>query len=172
MWSHWHFPPALGQEWGLLRQSKRTSPWEKQTVPCLFSLSLWQLTPLLLQPYSRKTGNKRGQRQGGKVNVMSSLWKVLFYLCTHTHTHTNTYIRICAQLCQTLCDPLDYSPLGSSVNGIFQARIPEWVAISSSRASSWTRAQTHVSYVSGLAGEFFMCWAIRQAHVYICINIY
>ena len=102
-------------------------------MPCLFSLSLWQLTPLLLQPYSRKTGNKRGQRQGGKVNVMSSLWKVLFYLCTHTHTHTNTYIRICAQLCQTLCDPLDYSPPGSSVNGIFQARIPEWVTIIFSR---------------------------------------
>ena len=54
---------------------------------------LW--TPLLLQPYSLKTGNTRGQKQGGKVNVMSSLWMVLFYLwvcaCTHTHTHTHTF---------------------------------------------------------------------------------
>ena len=34
------------------------------------------------------------------------------------------------QLCLTLCDPMDYSPPGSSVHGIFQARILEWVVIS------------------------------------------
>ena len=38
----------------------------------------------------------------------------------------------------TLCDPMDRSPPGSSVHRIFQARILEWVAISSSRGSSWT----------------------------------
>ena len=47
------------------------------------------------------------------------------------------------QSCLTLCDPLDCSPPGSSVPGIFQARILEWVAISFSRGSSrprdWTR---------------------------------
>ena len=41
-----------------------------------------------------------------------------------------------AQLCQTLCDPMDCNPPSSSVHGIFQARILEWVAISFSRASS------------------------------------
>ena len=40
------------------------------------------------------------------------------------------------QLCPTLCDPMDYSLLGSSVHGIFQARVLEWVAISFSRGSS------------------------------------
>ena len=35
-----------------------------------------------------------------------------------------------AQLCPTVCDPVDYSPPGSSVSGIFQARILEWVIIS------------------------------------------
>ena len=40
------------------------------------------------------------------------------------------------QLCPTLCDPMDYSPSGSSIHGIFQARILEWVAISFSRGSS------------------------------------
>ena len=35
-----------------------------------------------------------------------------------------------AQSCPTLCDPMDYSPSGSSVHGIFQARILDWVAIS------------------------------------------
>ena len=39
----------------------------------------------------------------------------------------------CAQSCLTLCSRMDCSPLGYSVHGIFQARILEWVAISSSR---------------------------------------
>ena len=38
------------------------------------------------------------------------------------------------QLCLTLCDPVDGSPLGSSVPGILQARILEWVAVSFSNA--------------------------------------
>ena len=41
------------------------------------------------------------------------------------------------QLCPTLCDPIDGSPLGSSVPGIHQARILEWVTISFSNAWKW-----------------------------------
>ena len=41
-----------------------------------------------------------------------------------------------AQACLTLCDPVDCSPPGFSVHGILQARVLEWVAISSSRGSS------------------------------------
>ena len=41
-----------------------------------------------------------------------------------------------AQSCLTLCDPMDYSALSSSVHGILQARILEWVAIGFSRGSS------------------------------------
>ena len=41
-----------------------------------------------------------------------------------------------AQLCLTLCDPMDCSPPGSSVHGILQARILEWIAIPFSRGSS------------------------------------
>ena len=40
------------------------------------------------------------------------------------------------QLCLTLCDPMNWSLPGSSVHGVFQARILKWVAISLSRASS------------------------------------
>ena len=43
------------------------------------------------------------------------------------------------QSCGTLCDPVDCSPPGLSVHGIFQARIMEWAAISSSRGSSQTK---------------------------------
>ena len=46
-----------------------------------------------------------------------------------------------AQSCSTLCNLVDYSPLGSSVHGILQARILEWVAISFSRGSSWPRIE-------------------------------
>ena len=50
-----------------------------------------------------------------------------------------------AQLCLTLCDPMDCSLPGSSVHGILQARILEWVTISSSRGSSQPRDQTLVT---------------------------
>ena len=61
------------------------------------------------------------------------------------------WLCMCAELlqfCPTLCDLMDYSPPGSSVHGIFQARILEWVAISSSRGSSWPKDWTCVSYIS------------------------
>ena len=47
-----------------------------------------------------------------------------------------------AQSCPTLCNPMDYSPSGSSVQGILQARILEWEAIAFSRESSWPRGRT------------------------------
>ena len=53
-----------------------------------------------------------------------------------------------AQSYTTLCDPMDCNPPGSSVHGILQARILEWVVISSSRGSSQPRDRTRVSYVS------------------------
>ena len=64
----------------------------------------------------------------------------------HTCTH------VCAkslQSCQILCDPIDCSPLGSSVHGISQARILEWVGISFSRGSSPPRDRTRLSCIVG-----------------------
>ena len=64
-------------------------------------------------------------------------------------------MRDCAkslQLCLTLGDIMDCSPPGSSVHGILQARILEWVAISFYRGSSQPRDQTQVSCI---AGKFF-----------------
>ena len=49
----------------------------------------------------------------------------------------------------TLCDSVDYSPSGSSVHGILQARILEWVAIPFSRGSSRPRDRTRVSCIAG-----------------------
>ena len=47
------------------------------------------------------------------------------------------YVCVCPQTCLTLCDRIDCTPPGSSVHGIFQSRILEWIAISSCRGSSW-----------------------------------
>ena len=52
------------------------------------------------------------------------------------------------QLCLTLFNPMDYSLPSSSVHGILQAKILEWVAMPSSRGFFWPRDQTYNSYVS------------------------
>ena len=55
---------------------------------------------------------------------------------------------VCMLSCSTLCDPMDCSPPGSSLHGISQARVLEWVAISYSRGSSQPRNQTYISCIS------------------------
>ena len=65
-----------------------------------------------------------------------------------------------AQSCLTLCNPVDCSPPGSSVHGVLQARILEWVAISFSRGSSRPRDRTPVSHIAGR--RFSLC-ATREA---------
>ena len=70
------------------------------------------------------------------------------------------------QLCPILCNPMDDSPPGSHVHEIFQAGILQWVAISSSRGSTWPKDQTHISCGSWIEGRFFrteppgklLCW--------------
>ena len=59
---------------------------------------------------------------------------------------------VIAQSCLTLCGPVDCSSPGSSVRGVLQARILEWVVMPSSRGSSQLRDQTQVSH---FAGGFF-----------------
>ena len=63
------------------------------------------------------------------------------------------------QSCPTLCDAMDCSQPGSSVQGIPQARILEWVAILFSRGSSWLMDYL----VSIIAGRVFTVWATREA---------
>ena len=76
-----------------------------------------------------------------------------------------------AQLCPSLCDPTDYSLPGSSIRGIFQARILEWVAISFSRGSSQPRDWTPVSCI---AGRLLTLWATRDIskYIFICFKLF
>ena len=71
-----------------------------------------------------------------------------------TIVHKNCFLSdyslcLVAQSCLTLCDPMDCSLPGSSVRGILQARILQWVAIPSSRASSQPRDRTQFSLIAG-----------------------
>ena len=66
------------------------------------------------------------------------------------------------QLCPTLCDPMDCSPQGSSLHGILEARILEWVSVPFSKGSSQPRDRTHVAHISG---RFFTIGAFREAQI-------
>ena len=66
------------------------------------------------------------------------------------------------QSCPILCDPMNCSLPGSSVHGILQVRLLEWVAMPSSRGSSWPRDQTQISCSCCIAGRFFTVWATNK----------
>ena len=89
---------------------------------------------------------------------MLDLVKSIAKRCT-LHKERNKESEV-AQSCPTLCDLMDYSLSGSSVHGIFQAGVLEWIAISFSRGSSWARNRTRVSRI---AGRHFTIWATREA---------
>ena len=88
---------------------------------------------------------------------------VLFY-----KTYLDKFISVCVCVC--VCEslrhtwlfvtPMDYNLPGSSVHGIFQARILEWVAIPFSRGSSWPKARTQVSWITG---RFSTGWATKES---------
>ena len=69
-------------------------------------------------------------------------------LCIKRHSKSSPVLCRSLQPCPTLCDSMDCSWSGSSVFGILQARILEWVAMPSSRGSSWPKDQTCISYIS------------------------
>ena len=79
-------------------------------------------------------------RPFGQPNI--TIWRVC--VCIHVQSYS------------TLCDPMDYSLPSSSVHGIFQARLLEWVATHSFRGSSWPRDWTGISCVSCITGRFFL----------------
>ena len=62
-----------------------------------------------------------------------------------------------AQSCLTLCDPMDWGSLGSSVHGILQARILEWIAMPFSKRSSWQKNQAQAVCI---VGRFFTTWVV------------
>ena len=70
------------------------------------------------------------------------------------------------QSCSTFCNPMDCSPPGSSVHGIVQATILEWVAISFSRGSSWPRDRTCVFCIDRQILYPLATVVLLQYHIY------
>ena len=71
-----------------------------------------------------------------------------------------------AQAYLTLCDPMDYSRPGSSVHGILQARILEWVAMPS-RGSYQSRDRTRIFCSSYTAGRFLTAEPLGKPRIYV-----
>jgi len=80
----------------------------------------------------------------------------------HFRTQGMSIGLLVTQSCPTLSDPMVCSPPGSSVHGIFQARVLEWIAISFSRGSSRPRDWTRISCT---VGTFFTDWVTRKPSV-------
>ena len=123
-------PPYPGKLCTLLRGVRRAS-----------------MSPLQRLPRSRCTGSGQGSWGSWVVPLLPMGNRILYYQRFLYDLPSQGFgaapVNICtcflaqfssvSQLCPTLCNPMDCSPPGASVHGIFQARILEWVAISSSR---------------------------------------
>ena len=97
-------------------------------------------------------------------SVITYWWSVSeIFVLFYSSVLTANVLCSVAQSCPTLCDPKDLSPPGSSVHGIFLARILKLVAISSSRGSSRPRDWTCISCVSCIGRQVLYRWATREA---------
>ena len=125
-----------------------------QTVDIINSQKSWIGKPLESLQYTTLVSHLRAS-----FFRVSVKWG--YYCAASAYVDTKVkWVSEVTQSCPTLCDPMDCSPPGSSVHGILQARILEWVAISFSRGSSRPRDWTQVSRI---VGRCFNLWATREA---------
>ena len=99
------------------------------------------------------------------LEAKPSFWDYLIFI----HTH---YLCVCAQLlsCVQLCNPMECSPPGSSVHGIFPTRILEQIAISCSRGFSQLRDGTRVFHLLHWQVDSLLLSHLRS-HIYVCVCI-
>ena len=190
------FPLCPNSSWWHGIYTLQKPRWESNLKDCLSSLLDWdesvchvwhghsdraqhfppRLYPELLKYYVSHF--YRAQRLTCVVNQC-----VCVCVCVRAHTSdcVCTCMHVRAQSCPILCNPMDCSPLGSSVHGIFQAKILEQVAKRPSRGSSWPRDRTSVSWISCTGRQIlFLCvslgisqllrlyrlWYIFIVHIY------
>ena len=102
------------------------------------------------------------------VNILdfSHSWIMFHCVCVCVCVCVRAHSSSVVQLCPTFWDPMDSSLQGHPDHGIFQARILEWLAISSSRGSSWPKNQNPVSCVFCIAGDYYWAsWNIFFIHL-------
>ena len=117
----------------------------------------------------------RNQHPGRRVGPHNtfSLWKgkgtmswAVLAIPTDFLFMASLVVVLFAQSCPTLCDPMDCNLPGSSVHGILQARILEWLAIPFSRGSSWPRNQALVSALQADSLLFELQWSpLSSLHI-------
>ena len=100
------------------------------------------------------------------LKKMCRLWGIYISVCLYVH------VLVCSvtHLCPTLCDSIDCSSPGSSLPGIFQVRILEWVAVSYSGGFSWLRDWTLISWSPALADILFTSCTTWET--LICLHTY
>ena len=123
----------------------------KCNIAYMWSLEKWyRWTYLQRRNRVSDIENNRVVSSGGRWVGWAGRLELTYIYCRQACSVTQLYL--------TLCTPMDRSPPGSSVHGIFLARILEWVAISSSRGSSQHRNQTHVSCNSCIGKQILYNW--------------
>ena len=146
--------------WGLIWRGERNSRRTKSEtiylhVPAPYTLFTKDLSSFQkhMKEYWLKDFSEQPLTTGDVLKYLVGNWKQEGNICLSWNE--------VAQSCPTLWDPMNCSLSGSSVHGIFQARILEWVAISFSRGSSQPRDWT---WVSCIAGRLLAGWATRRSH--------
>ena len=95
--------------------------------------------------------------------VIKPFQKIRYCCSKNLEFGMNNYqIVLVAQSCPNLCDPVDCSLSGSSLLGILQARMLEWVAIPFSKGSSQPKDRTQASHI---ISRFFTIWATRKVQL-------
>ena len=126
--------PANAGEYGSVPKLGKI-PWRRK----------WPPTPVFLPGRSHEQRNLADCSPWGRKSLTQlSHWTITSFLLGPT-----SLVCVCARSCLTLCDPMNCSQPGSSVHGILQARILEWVAIPFSRGFSQPRDQTCFSCIVG-----------------------
>ena len=125
---------------------------KRKTIPYDVTY-MWNLkhatNEFILQNRDRLTENRLVAKGEGKDWEFGISKRKLLYIGWINNKILLYSMCVCAkslQLCPTVCNPMNYSLPGSSVQGILQARILEWIAMPSSRGFSWPRDGTGVSW--------------------------
>ena len=117
----------------------------------------WSKIKRTTDPREKRNGWKTWTSQKRLSALRINTWKGMLHLLVIWRSEVKSL-----QLCPTLCSPMDWSLPGSSIHGIFQTRILEWVAVPTSRGSSQPRDQTCTFCVSCIAGGFFIAESLGK----------
>ena len=131
----WKIPWTKGIAWWAAVHGVAKSRTQLSDFPFTFHFHAlekkWQPSPVFLPGESQGRGSLVGCRLWGRTESGTTEATRQRY-----RRLASAYAVLSLQSCPTLCDPMDSSPPGSSVHGILQARILEWIAMPSSRRSS------------------------------------